>query len=162
MVTIREAAFPEHVEAVRAIFREYAESLGIDLRFQNFEEELANLPGKYSAPDGRLLLACEQGREIGCVAMRPIDSATCEMKRLYVRPQGRGRGLGRRLAESICEIANESGYRRIRLDTLPTMTEAQALYAAMGFRPIPSYVFNPISGTQYLELDLVAWRSNRT
>ena len=162
MVTLREAVFPEQAEAVRAIFREYAERLGVDLCFQNFDEELATLPGKYSAPAGRVLLACDQGREIGCVAMRPIDSAVCEMKRLYVRPQGRGLGLGRRLAESICQIANEAGYQRIRLDTLPTMAEAQGLYADMGFRPIPSYVFNPISGTQYLELDLVAWQSSRT
>jgi GNAT superfamily N-acetyltransferase len=158
MVTIREAAFPERAEAVRAIFREYAGSLGIDLCFQNFDEELADLPGKYSAPAGRVLLACEQGREIGCVAMRPIDSTVCEMKRLYVRPQGRGRGLGRRLAESICQIAKEAGYQRIRLDTLPTMTEAQALYAGMGFSAVPSYVFNPIAGTLYLELDLAAWQ----
>jgi GNAT superfamily N-acetyltransferase len=161
MVTIQEAAFPEQVEAVRAIFREYAQSLGVDLGFQNFEEELAGLPGKYSAPAGRVLLARQQEREIGCVAMRPIDSAVCEMKRLYVRAQGRGLGLGRRLAESICRIAKDAGYRQIRLDTLPTMIGAQALYADMGFRPIPSYVFNPVAGTKYLELDLTAWQSSK-
>ena len=151
---IREASFPEHTEALREIFQEYSESIGVDLCFQNFAEELATLPGKYAAPAGRVLLAWSQGALVGCVAMRPAGEGICEMKRLYVRPSGRGQGLGRRLAEAICAAARDAGYQRICLDTLPTMTEAQQIYRSMGFEQIPAYVFNPHEGTRYLELDL--------
>lgn len=159
MAQISEARFPDDLAVVREIFREYADSLDIDLAFQNFENELAALPGKYSMPDGRVLLARVQGRVVGCVAMRPMGKGVCEMKRLFVHPHGRGQGLGRRLAEAICAAAKAAGYRRIRLDTLPTMSPAQDIYLAMGFKPIPAYVFNPIEGTKYLELDLADWHS---
>jgi GNAT superfamily N-acetyltransferase len=157
---ISEARFPDDLAVIREIFREYAASLGVDLCFQNFDEELATLPGKYAAPAGQLLLAWEQGRAMGCVALRPMGEGACEMKRLYVRAPGRGQGLGRRLAEAICAVARDAGYQRIRLDTLATMTAAQEIYLAMGFKPIPAYVFNPIEGTRYLELDLTAWHSD--
>lgn len=159
MAQVCEARFPDDLAVVREIFRAYADSLGIDLAFQNFEGELAELPGKYAAPAGRVLLAREQGRVVGCVAMRPMGEGVCEMKRLFVQPLGRGQGLGRRLAEAICAAAKAAGYRRIRLDTLPSMSTAQEIYLAMGFRPIPAYVFNPIEGTKYLELDLADWHS---
>ncbi|SIT45566.1 GCN5-related N-acetyltransferase [Paraburkholderia ribeironis] len=154
MIHIRSARFPEQLEVVRAIFREYADSLGIDLSFQDFESELAGLPGKFAAPRGEVLLAYHAEDLIGCVAMRPLDETTCEMKRLYVRPSGRGLQAGRRLATRICASARQSGYRRIRLDTLPTMHAARRLYASLGFEPIPAYVFNPIAGTIFLECDL--------
>ncbi|WP_429301086.1 GNAT family N-acetyltransferase [Paraburkholderia sp. GAS199] len=154
MVEIVEAQFPEQVATVRAIFRDYADSLGIDLGFQDFETELAQLPGKFAAPRGRVLLAWQDAQAVGCVAMRPLDDTVCEMKRLYLRPEGRGQQLGRALATRICRLAKDAGYTRIRLDTLPTMTAAMQLYASLGFEPIPAYVFNPIEGTKFLELDL--------
>ena len=159
MVEISEARFPDDLAVVREIFRAYADSLGIDLAFQDFEGELAELPGKYSAPDGRVLLAWQEGQAVGCVAMRPMGEGACEMKRLFVQPLGRGQGLGRRLAEAICAAAKAAGYRRIRLDTMPSMSTAQDIYLAMGFKPIAAYVFNPIEGTKYLELDLADWHS---
>ena len=154
MTIIREARFPNELALVRAIFTEYAASLPVDLSFQDFSAELAGLPGKYAAPLGRVLLAFDDGQLIACGAMRPIDHATAEMKRLYVRPAGRGQQLGRRLAEKICTIAREAGYARICLDTLPHMASAQRLYASLGFEAIPAHVFNPIAGTQFLQLDL--------
>lgn len=154
MIHIQTARFPEQLEDVRAIFREYAESLGIDLCFQNFDSELADLPGKFAAPRGCVLLAYNDEDIIGCVAVRPLDESTCEMKRLYVRPSGRGLQAGKQLATLICATARESGYRRIRLDTLPTMHAALRLYASLGFEPIPAYVFNPIAGAIFLECDL--------
>jgi ribosomal protein S18 acetylase RimI-like enzyme len=154
MVVIRPARFPQDLESVRAIFREYADSLGFDLCFQGFESELAGLPGKYAEPQGRVLLAEDDGQIAGCVAMRPLDDSACEMKRLYVRPAGRGRHLGRRLATAICGQAKEAGYQRMRLDTLASMHAAQALYRSLGFRPIAAYVFNPLEGATYMELEL--------
>jgi ribosomal protein S18 acetylase RimI-like enzyme len=156
MGLIRPARFPQELETVRAIFREYADGLGIDLCFQGCEEELATLPGKYAEPHGRLLMAEDDGGVVGCVAMRPLEGAVCEMKRLYVRPAGRGRHLGRQLAAAICRAAKDAGYERMRLDTLASMREAQELYRSLGFRPIPPYVFNPIEGAAYMELDLTA------
>jgi ribosomal protein S18 acetylase RimI-like enzyme len=154
MTEIYAAQFPQHLEVVRAIFREYAESLDIDLSFQDFEAELAGLPGKYAAPRGRILLAWSNGQVIGSVAMHPLEDAVCEMKRLYVQPAGRGQQLGRRLAQLIAQISKEAGYTKIRLDTLPGMQAAQYLYASLGFTHIPAYVFNPVAGTKFMELDL--------
>ncbi len=159
MSDIRPAELPRDLSEVRSLFREYAASLNIDLCFQDFEAELAGLPGKYNPPKGRLLLAWAgteaTGREaIGCVALRPLEGATCEMKRLYVRPQARGGQLGRRLAERICQEARSMGYSRICLDTLPTMVAALKLYTSLGFKPIDPYVFNPVPGAVFLELEL--------
>ena len=156
MTAIRPARFPDDLEQVRLIFREYADSLDVDLCFQGFESELAGLPGMYAEPQGRLLLAEDEGEVVGCVAMRPLEGNVCEMKRLYVRPAGRGRHLGRRLATEICRTARQAGYERMRLDTLASMRQAQQLYRSLGFRPIPPYVFNPIEGAMYMELDLAA------
>jgi len=154
MVKICEGQFPEHLDVIRDMFREYANTLGIDLAFQDFASELASLPGKYAAPHGRILLAVKNEEVVGCVAMRPLDQNVCEMKRLYVRPIGRGQEIGKRLAVRICQIAKESGYKRMRLDTLPNMQAAQSLYDSIGFKPIAAYVFNPIDGARFLELDL--------
>ena len=153
MIEIRAAAIPAEIPIVRELFREYADGLGIDLCFQDFEAELASLPGKYAPPWGRLLLAFDDGAAVGCVALRPIDLETCEMKRLYVRPDVRGQHVGRLLAERICDEARAAGYRRICLDTLSAMTSALALYASLGFKAIDPYVFNPIEGAIFLGLD---------
>ena len=154
MIDIRPARFPDDIEAVRAIFREYADGLGIDLGFQAFDEELAALPGKYSPPRGTILLAWRDEHVIGCVALRAFEFDICEMKRLYVRPEGRGHQIGTLLAQAVVHAAKEAGYRRMRLDTLPSMKSAQRLYASLGFRPISAYVFNPVEGTQFLELEI--------
>ena len=154
MIEIRPAELPADLPAVRRLFREYAASLGIDLGFQDFEAELAALPGKYAPPAGRLMLAWDGGSAVGCVALRPLDGDTCEMKRLYVQPGVRGRQLGRRLAQRICSEARDAGYRRICLDTLPTMASAQALYQSLGFTPVEPYVYNPIPGARFLALEL--------
>ncbi|NIF52145.1 GNAT family N-acetyltransferase [Burkholderia sp. Ax-1724] len=155
MIHLQTARFPEQLDIVRTIFREYAGSLGIDLGFQQFDSELAGLPGKFAEPRGRVLLASNDAGEIvGCVAMRPLDETICEMKRLYVRPAGRGLHVGRQLATRICALAKQAGYRRMRLDTLPTMQAALGLYASLGFEPIDAYVFNPIPGAIFLECDL--------
>jgi len=144
------AAVPGDLEEIRAMLREYAAWLEVDLRFQNFEEELAALPGDYAAPRGRLLIA----EDAGSVSLRPIDEETCEMKRLYVRPEHRGSGLGRRLILAIMEEARAIGYARMRLDTMPKMDSAQRLYASLGFRDIPAYRYNPEPGARFLEADL--------
>lgn len=154
MIEIRAAVFPRDVETVRALFRDYAASLDVDLRFQGFEGELASLPGKYAPPTGRLFLAWRGEQAVGCVALRRIDALACEMKRLFVRSTARGEKLGRRLAERICQEASAAGYSRIRLDTLPSMGPAQALYRSLGFSPIEPYGFNPVPGTKFLELRL--------
>jgi len=154
MTGIRPAEIPGDLPVVRRLLREYAEGLGVDLGFQDFEAELASLPGKYAPPRGRLVLAWHEGRAVGCVALRAIDDETCEMKRLYVQAGVRGQRLGRRLAQRICREARDAGYRRIFLDTLPTMASAQALYRSLGFQPVEPYVYNPIPGTSFLGLDL--------
>ena len=151
---IRTAELPADLPVVRRLFRQYAESLGIDLGFQDFEAELISLPGKYSPPRGCLLLAWNGDRALGCAALRPIDHNVCEMKRLYVHPDARAQGVGRRLAERILQEARVIGYRSMYLDTLPSMTSALHLYYDLGFRPVEPYVFNPIDGAIFLGLDL--------
>ena len=139
------------VPLMRELFSEYGRSLGIDLSFQDFDEELATLPGKYTPPDGAVIIALQGTDACGCVALRRIDQATCEMKRLYVRPDARGLGIGAELVRLIVDRAKSRGYRAMRLDTLPSMKSAIALYSSFGFREIPAYTFNPIHGAVYME-----------
>ena len=153
-IQIRPAVFPDDRATVDSLFHEYATGLGIDLSFQGFDDELANLPGKYAPPGGRLLLALAGGAPAGCVALRPLNNSGCEMKRLYVRPQFRGQGIGRRLVDELIASAREAGCWRIYLDTLPSMGDAIALYESVGFRDIQPYCHNPVSGARFLALDL--------
>jgi len=139
---------------VKSLFSEYASSLEIDLSFQDFDQELAALPGEYASPNGCILIARKESEVVGCVAMRRIRNEICEMKRLYVRPGFRGRGLGKRLALSVVQEAKRRGYYKMRLDTLPSMIEALALYESLGFKQIAPYRHNPIQGAVFLELDL--------
>jgi ribosomal protein S18 acetylase RimI-like enzyme len=154
MVKIVQADLPEELQQARELFDEYAASLSISLCFQDFANELAGLPGDYAPPYGRLLLAREEGQIAGCVALRRIDAGICEMKRLYVRPACRGKGVGRELATAIIAEARRIGYAKMRLDTLPSMKEAIALYQSLGFRPIEPYRPNPIEGAIYMGLEL--------
>jgi GNAT superfamily N-acetyltransferase len=151
---IEHAAGPEDVEAVRMLFLEYQESLGVDLCFQRFDREVAGLPGDYTPPGGRLLVARDNGAAIACVALRRLDTETCEMKRLYVQRSHRGLGLGRALAEAVISEARLIGYERMRLDTLPSMSEAAVLYERLGFRDIEPYTENPVPGARFLQLEL--------
>jgi ribosomal protein S18 acetylase RimI-like enzyme len=153
-VRLSRAESESEVEEARALFREYADATGVDLCFQNFAQELASLPGDYAPPAGSLLLAHSGVEPAGCVALRRIDDAVCEMKRLYVRPAFRGGGLGRTLAEAVVAEARRIGYERMRLDTLPSMRSAIGLYRSLGFREIDGYRFNPVEGTLYMELTL--------
>lgn len=152
---LRDAA---DLEATRLIFREYAAGLGIDLCFQDFDAELAELPGDYAPPRGTLLLAWVKGTVAGCCALRPLDSSdyanAAEMKRLYVRPAFRGLGLGRQLAQSILDAALLNGYGSVLLDTLNDMEIARAMYEDLGFKEIPPYYHNPLAGAHYLKVDL--------
>lgn len=155
MIRILQAESPEHIAAAHALFLKYAESLGFSLCFQDFDSELAKLPGDYVPPNGRLLLAYRDGQPVGCAALHGLGDSIGEMKRLYVRPEARGTGLGRRLSEMVVDAAREAGYTRLRLDTIENlMPAAVALYRAQGFREIEPYRHNPIAGALYLELDL--------
>jgi ribosomal protein S18 acetylase RimI-like enzyme len=151
---IRHAESPADVAIARTLFEEYQKSLGFSLCFQNFDAELAGLPGAYAPPEGRLLLAFSGDEPAGCVALRKVGEGTGEMKRLWVRPGLRGTGLGRRLAETLMAEARAIGYRRVRLDTLPSMKTAQALYVSLGFTDIPPYNDHPIEGTRFMEAAL--------
>jgi ribosomal protein S18 acetylase RimI-like enzyme len=142
------------LDAIRELFLEYAGSLGVDLGYQDFGQEVAALPGDYAAPRGTLLLVRDGAYPVACVGVRPLADTTCEIKRLYVRPQGRGKGLGRALAEAAIAFAQGAGYHTMRLDTLPGMTAAQALYRELGFREIGPYRFSPVEGNVFMELDL--------
>jgi putative acetyltransferase len=143
------------VAQARELFLEYAQSLGVNLCFQNFEEELAGLPGQYAPPEGRLLLAECDGQLAGCVALHSWEPGVCEMKRLYLRPSFRGKGLGRVIAEKIIAEARNIGYQRMRLDTIePIMKDAVEMYRKLGFREIAPYRPNPIAGATYMELQL--------
>jgi len=152
-VELVEAISSEQAEQARALFLEYAESLDFSLCFQSFDEEVKNLPGAYAPPTGRLLLALQQGQSAGCVALRLLEPKICEMKRLYVRPAYRGKGLGQMLVERVIAEARAIGYERMRLDTVASsMQDAVALYQRRGFREIEPYRTNPIAGAIYLEL----------
>ncbi|MDR3530927.1 MAG: GNAT family N-acetyltransferase [Rhodopila sp.] len=153
--SIRPATATE-MATVATLFREYADSLGVDLSFQGFEAELAALPGAYAAPSGVLLLALSTGGDpLGCVAVRPLpEQGVCEMKRLHTRPDARGAGIGRALAQAAIEAATRAGYRSMRLDTLPTMIAAQALYRSLGFEITPAYYATPVTGTIFMRKTL--------
>lgn len=150
MMQLKQVESQEEVEIARALLREYERALGVDLCFQGFAAELAALPGAYTPPSGRLILAWRDGAPIGCVALQRVNDARGEMKRLYVRPSARGLGLGRALVTRILNDARAIGYAEIVLDTLPSMTEAQRLYEQFGFRDIEPYRPNPIVGSRYL------------
>jgi len=152
--SVRQATSPADLETARALFVEYQKSIGISLCFQNFDAEVASLPGAYAAPEGRLLLSFAGDEPAGCVAFRKLEDGICEMKRLWVRPAFRGMRLGRRLAEAVLSEARAAAYRAVRLDTLPSMREAQALYVSLGFVDIPPYIHHPIAGTRFMEARL--------
>jgi len=148
------ARSPGYLLAVRGLFAEYAENLGVDLCFQGFQQELDGLPGDYAPPDGRLLLATDGDRAVGCVAIRKLEDGICEMKRLYVQPGHRGQGLGRRLAEAVITEARAIGYGKMRLDSLTSLTEAAGLYRSLGFVEISPYRYNPLPDAVFMELSL--------
>jgi ribosomal protein S18 acetylase RimI-like enzyme len=160
MLKILQAHTGENLKFIKMLFVEYANSLDFDLDFQDFKEELANLPGDYSPPKGCLLLARHEGEIAGCVALRELSRGVCEMKRLYIKPQFRGMGIGRALAEAIIEKAQNAGYTHMRLDTAPSMHAARALYASLGFKEISPYRYNPIEGAVFMELILA--QENKT
>ncbi|HNH24585.1 MAG TPA: GNAT family N-acetyltransferase, partial [Accumulibacter sp.] len=157
--TLRILNADDHQELghVRQFFRNYSAWLGVDLSYQHFEEEMATLPGAYSAPGGRLFYAECDGRPAGCVGLRPFSDNLCEMKRLYVEPRQRGYGVGLQLALAVIKAAKEIGYRKLLLDTLPAMRVAVRLYRELGFKETPAYYQTPVEGTMFLALDLQNW-----
>ncbi len=155
MIEILQAETPEQVETARTLFREYEKWLNLDICFQNFEEELHNLPGKYAAPDGRLFLVFVDGKVAGCIALRKLEENICEMKRLFVREEFRGIGLGEKLIEKLIAEAGSIGYRKMRLDTLPDkMQKAVKLYTSHGFQEIAPYYYNPYPEALFMEKNL--------
>jgi ribosomal protein S18 acetylase RimI-like enzyme len=156
VIQIRPVITPSDIVEARLLFQEYGASLGFDLCFQGFDAELQGLPGDYAPPRGTLLLAMQppDDRPLGCIALRPLEAGICEMKRLYVRPEARGLGVGRRLVEAVLAEARLRGYSRMRLDTVPSMRAAISLYESLGFRDIPPYRENPVPGTRWLEVGL--------
>jgi ribosomal protein S18 acetylase RimI-like enzyme len=154
MFRIIHAQTEDHYRRTRELFEQYADALGFDLEFQGFSHELATLPGAYAPPEGCILLAEKKEEIVGCVALRPLEKLICEMKRLYVVPGHRNRKIGRALAEAIIDHASTCGYERMRLDTIESMTAAQALYRSLGFRTIKPYRYNPLNNPSYLELNL--------
>ena len=156
MLRLTQATTETDIDQARELFKEYEASLGISLCFQNFDQELANLPGDYAPPSGRLLLAREFEQLLGCIALRPVGPTVCEMKRLFVRPEYRDRRLGRILVEALIEEARKIGYTHMRLDTMPgRMDRAIALYRSLGFVEIPAYYKTPVDTTTFMELDLL-------
>jgi ribosomal protein S18 acetylase RimI-like enzyme len=154
-LAVKQAESPAQISQARELFLEYAQSLGFSLCFQNFDQELGSLPGDYAPPQGRLLLAAYENQLAGCVALRPLEPGICEMKRLYLRPHFRGKGLGRALADQIIAEARQIGYQRMLLDTVePVMKDAVAMYRTIGFHEIAPYCPNPIAGALYMELQL--------
>src|SRR5579864_2160578 len=153
---IEQAESPEFIRIARELFVEYSESVGVGFCFHGFAQELAQLPGEYARPWGRLFLAFDDkaGKVAGCGALRRIDAETCEMKRFYVRPAFRGKGWGRELIHALIGAAREIGYARMRLDTLPSMTTAIALYRTLGFQEIAPYWKNPVQSAVFFELQL--------
>ena len=149
-----DIATEDDLSTIKELFQEYGSSMGIDLSFQDFAAELAALPGKYAPPDGAVIIARLQGTPCGCVALRRIDQNACEMKRLYVRPDTRGLGIGAELVKRIIDLARSKGYRSMRLDTLPSMKSAVSLYRLAGFKEIPAYIYNPIPGALFMEKNL--------
>ena len=154
-VVVRPAQSAGDIAEARRLFKEYEASLDVDLRYQRFEQELAGLPGAYAPPRGRLLIAVDDAAPAGCVALRPLGDDVCEMKRLYVRPTARGKRVGRLLTETVIREARSIGYSRMRLDTLPSMKDAQALYQTLGFQEIAPYYASPVAGTRFMELTLI-------
>lgn len=155
MLKITQAETPKQIAEIRSLFREYENSLGLDLCFQGFEDELRGLPGKYATPNGRLLLSHDDDQINGCVALRRLDDSICEMKRLFVRSEFRGRRIGVELIDRVIADARSIGYRRMRLDTYPSrMAQAVSLYERYGFSPIPAYYDNPYEGVLFMELEL--------
>jgi ribosomal protein S18 acetylase RimI-like enzyme len=154
MIRIIHAQTEDHYRRTRELFEQYADALGFDLEFQGFSRELATLPGAYVPPKGCILLAEKEEKIVGCVALRPLEKLICEMKRLYVVAGHRKQKIGRALAEAIIDEARVCGYERMRLDTVETMTAAQALYRSLGFRTIKPYRYNPVKNASYFELDL--------
>ncbi|MFZ2148083.1 MAG: GNAT family N-acetyltransferase [Sedimentisphaerales bacterium] len=155
MLEILQAESGENLERVCTLFGEYADKLDFDLDFQDFEEELTNLPGDYVRPRGCLLLAVYKGQPVGCVGLKKLSEDVCEMKRLYVKERFRGLGIGRALAEAVIEEAGKIGYNYMRLDTVPAMEAARALYISLGFKQTSAYRYNPIEGAVFMELKLV-------
>ena len=155
VVIITPALDSDDIAAVRTLFLEYAASLDVDLAYQGFQGEVASLPGDYAPPRGCLFLAREGQNAVACVGVRPIDGEICEMKRLYVRPEARGSGIGRDLAVAAIEFGRAAGFRAMRLDTLPSMMTAHTLYHALGFRSIAAYRPSPVAGTLFMELPLI-------